>query len=175
MTPRYKTITLAIHPSSRGFSWVAFSSPFNIEDFGTVGTRAPDKNAKCLRRIEKLLARLQPETVVLEAFEPEQSDRATRVTKLCRAIVGYAIAERIDVAIFPFREVQRQFVHLGATTRQDIAEAVARLYPQLAAYVPRRRRTWESEPWRLSLFCAAALIATYYQRDAISELTRLGS
>jgi Holliday junction resolvasome RuvABC endonuclease subunit len=175
MSAGYKAITLALHPSSKGFSWVAFSNPFTIEDFGTVGTRAPGKNAKCLRRIEKLISRLQPGILVLEAFEPGQSVRATRITKLGRAIVCYAIAERIDVAIFSFKEVQQQFVHLGATTRQDIAEAIGRLFPLLARHLPNRRRAWESEKWRLSLFCAAALGLTSYQRNAQNLLQALGS
>ena len=175
MTPRYKAMTLAIHPSSKGFSWIVFSNPLTIEEYGTVGTRALNKNAKCLRRIERLFARIQPETVVLEAFEPQQSGRATRITKLGRAITSYAIAERIDVAILPIKDVRQQFVHLGATTRQDIAEAVARLFPQLTEHLPKRRRAWQSEPWRLSLFCAAALALTLYQRGADNLLRELGS
>lgn len=173
MTPRYKALTLAIHPTSKGFGWVAFESPLSIYSFGTVGVKGTRKNAQCLKRIEKLLTRLKPEVVVLEAFEPERSARATRIAKLGRAVIGYAVSERIDVTIYPYKDVQLQFAHLGARSRQDIAEAVARLFPQLAPHLPKRRQAWEGEPWRFSLFCAAAVGSTHYQRSAVGLLDTL--
>jgi Holliday junction resolvasome RuvABC endonuclease subunit len=173
--PRYRALTLAIHPTSKGFSWIAFENPFTIYDFRTVGARGTSKNERCLQRIERLIATLSPQTIVLEAFEPRLSSRASRVTKLGRAIVALAVTQRIEVAIYRFGQVQACFAHVGARTRGEIAGAVTRLLPEFARYLPGRRRAWQSEQWRLSLFCAAALALTHYQRDAESVLENLSS
>lgn len=175
MRPPYKALTLAIHPTSRGFGWVAFENPFTIHSHGTVGGRGPNKNETCLARIERLFAKLTPETVVLEAFEREHSSRATRIAKLGRAIVALAITEGINVAVYRLGEVRETFAHVGARTREEIAASIVRHFPQLKRYLPRKRRAWESEGWHLSRFSAAALALTHYQRDATSLLENLST
>ena len=169
----YRALTLAIHPSSRGFGWIALSGPFSPYDWGTVGVRGRDKNPRCLRHIEKLLDQLTPETVVLETFEQKSSKRRTRIANLGRAIVALAQSRSIDVAIYTFKDVQSVFAHLGARYRYEIAEAVVRTLGLLHPYLPKRRKVWHSEQWRLSLFCAAALALTHYQCDARNFLNSL--
>lgn len=173
--PRYRSLTLAIHPSSRGFGWVAFEGPFSPYAWGSVGSRGAGKNARCLRRIEKIVERLTPETIVLEAFERQNSVRRTRVTDLCRGIVALAAAQSIEVAIYSFGDVRQTFAHVGARTRQEIAEAVARQLPAFQRLVPRKRRAWDSEGHRMHLFSAAALALTNYQRGATVLLDDLSS
>jgi Holliday junction resolvasome RuvABC endonuclease subunit len=172
MKPRYRALTLAIHPTSRGFSWIAFENPFTIYGFGTVGARGADKNRRCMLRIERLLTRLTPEVVVLETFEG--SVRSGRIAALGRTVVTFAAAEGVNVALYRAAEVRSNFAHMGAQTRHEIAEAVTRLFPHLKRHLPRKRRAWESEPWRLSLFCAAALALTHFQRDALRVMAEFG-
>ncbi len=172
---RYRSLTLAIHPTSRGFGWVAFEGPFSPYAWGSVGARGAGKNVRCLRRIEKIIDRLTPETVVLEAFERDSSSRRTRITNLCRGIVALASAQSIDVAVYTFGDVRYTFAHAGARSRQEIAEAVARQLPAFQRLVPRKRRPWDSEGYRMQLFSAAALALTHYQRDAVSVLENLSS
>ena len=162
----YRALTLAIHPNSRGFGWIALSGPFSPYDWGTVGVRGRDKNVRCLRHIEKLLDQLTPETVVLEAFDARNSKRRTRIANLGHAIVALAQGRIIDVAVYTFKDVQGVFADLGARSRYEIAEAVVRTLSLLSPYLPKRRKAWHSEGWRLSLFCAAALALTHYQRDS---------
>ena len=71
--------------------------------------------------------------------------------------------------------MRETFLHVGARTRQEIAGSVARLLPELARYLPSARRPWQSERWRLSVFSAAALALTHYQRDAWNLLGDLGA
>ena len=165
MKPPYKALTLAIHPNSRGFGWIAFSSPLAPYDWGNAGARGKEKNAQCLRRVEKLLDRLTPESLVLEAFERTASTRRNRIANLGRAITALAIARGVEVVIYTFNDVRHRFASLGARTRHDIAEATARCLEPLRHLLPSKRKTWESDRWRLSLFCAAALALTHYVGD----------
>ncbi len=172
--PRYRALTLAVHANNRGLGWIAFEGPFTPYDWGTVGTPSGrEKNERCLKRLEKLLDRLTPETLVLEAFERDASGRRDRIADLSRAIVALAISRGVDVAVHAFGDVRQCFASVGARSRQEIAEAVARQLGALDHLLPQKRRPWEAESWRMPLFCAAALALTHYQRRALILLDDL--
>ena len=160
LSPR-RSITLAVHPTWAGFGWTAFEAPFAPFDWGLVYFDR-EKNALCLRKLEKLFDRLTPEMFVLEAFERDDSARADRITKLCRAMVSLAVHKGADVAVHRRADVQACFASVGASTRYDIAEMVARNIDALRHKLPPRRRSWEKEDPRLALFSAAALTITHY-------------
>lgn len=167
MSPARKTkhITLAVHPDRRGFGWVAFEGPFAVHDWGLAVGR-PNKNAACLRRIEALLTRLSPETLVLESFERPGSRRADRITRLCRAIAALAADRGTDVAVYSRKDVVACFGDVGARTRQEIAEAVVRHVDAFRHQLPKPRRRWDDEDRRMALFSAAAIALTHYRLGA---------
>lgn len=169
----YRAITLAIHPNAHGFGWAAFTGPFSPYDWGSVGAKGTGKNETCLRRIERLLDRLTPQVLVLEAFEGTGSARRPRSIRLCRAIMALAIDHGVDVAVCSFRDVRAHFLHVGARTRCEIAAAIGRQFTEFARLVPRARRAWEPEHWRISLFCAVALVMTHYHKDATQFLDNI--
>lgn len=72
-------------------------------------------------------------------------------------------AQSIDLAVFPRKAIYRCFVSVGAASWQDIAEAIGRQLDPLRALVPPRRKAWESEQRRMSIFAAAALAMVYWQ------------
>jgi hypothetical protein len=160
-----ETLVLAVHPMTRGFGWIAYAGPFVPFDWRIVETKKA-KNAACIAYMAKLLDRLQPATLVLEDFEPGTSRRDARVSRLGKALVALASDRGIEIAVARRTDVQACFSHLGAKTRQEIAEAVARHTPILADRLPRKRRAWDREDLRMSLFSAAALVVTHYALDA---------
>ncbi len=171
-TQARKPLTLAVHPTVSGFGWAAFEGPLSVHDWSGVQVRI-DKNAGCLKRIELLMNRFLPETILLEAFEHRQSARHLRITKLCRAIVALAQSRGIDVAIFSRDDVRATFAEVGAQSRQEIAEAVGRHVPLLKSLVPRKRKPWESEAHAMSIFCASALALTHYRLSCATLLDDL--
>jgi len=167
MTPSPRLgFIIGVHPTSRGFGWIVFEGPFAPHDWGNALARRGDKNSKCLAYIEKLVARYEPEAIVLEAFEKRRSARADRIAHLGRAITAFAADRGIEVAIFSRGEVKTCFASVGAVSRQQIAEAISRSLPALAHRIPKPRRPWESDNPRMALFSAAALVLTYYQYRA---------
>jgi hypothetical protein len=53
-------------------------------------------------------------------------------------------------------------VERGATTKQKIAEMIAKQIPALNLYVPPERKPWMSEDPRMGIFDAAALAWMYF-------------
>ncbi len=179
--PGGRHITLAFFPSARGLGWAAFENPFLPVSYGvfTASAKAnqatPSKNGQCLNKADSLMGKLQPETVLLEAFETHGASRHDRLIRLSRSITSLAEDRGIDVRIMPRSDVYAAFEEVGARTRDEVAVAVARSVPQLTVYLPRPRRTYDSENKYLALFNAAALVLTNYKRGSIELLDDLRS
>ena len=154
-------MVFALHASARGFSYVVFSGPFSPHDWGTVGAKG-DKNSTCLRRLEELLDRYSPEVLVLEEAR-SVANRSDRIARLYKAIAALCQGRGIDLAVYQLGQIKACFAHIGARTRQEIAEATARQLPMLDHRLPKPRKQWQSESRRMPLFCAAALALTHYQ------------
>ena len=153
---------MGFHPTSRGFGWVAFEGPFAPYDWGIVSAKG-DKNGVCLRALEKLLARLEPETLALEASGRRASIRSGRIDRLSKAVMALAADRGVDVAVHTRADIQSCFKTVGAWTRQEIAEAVARHVDAFRHQLPKARRPWDAEDRRMALFSAAALVFTHFR------------
>ena len=163
MIPK-KPLILAIHATSRGFGYVVFEGFGAPYDWGNVGARG-DKNAVCLRKIELMLDRYAPETLLLEEAK-SVANRSARITRLYTAIASMAAHRSIEVAIYTLGQIKTCFSKVGAITRQDIAEAVGRHIEAFRHRMPKPRKPWQAEDRRMAMFCAAALVLTHYQLGA---------
>lgn len=164
MTP-HRSLVLGWKPTSHGFAWVAFETPFSIYDWGQSDARG-EKNARCLALLDRLLDRLQPELVVLEAFEGPGARQSPRVKRLCRGAVSLARDRGIDVTWLSRADVRAGFAPIGARSRFEIASAVARSFESLGELLPPKRRVWEAPPRRMAVFDAAAVVVAHYQLGA---------
>lgn len=160
-----QSLVLAVQPMPRGFGWTAFAGPFGLHEWGLTYVRN-DVNRGSIERIERLIDRLSPETLVLEAYEGPSATRSERVARLGRSLAALAAARNIEVAVYTRGDVRACFATVGARTRQEIAEAVARNHPELRSRLPQARKAWQCEDRRMALFAAAALIATHYRAGA---------
>jgi len=157
---------LGFHPHSRGFGWTVFEGPLAPYDWGLVSARASqrkEKNLVCLRRLRTLLLRFEPEVLVIEAFEVRDSRRRARIARLCRGVVAMATEHGVDVAIYDRTQVRACFAAVGAVTRHEIAEAVARHLEPFRQHLPRRRQPWQAEDERMALFSSAALVLSHFR------------
>lgn len=170
----YRALVLGVHPTARGFGFAVFEAPFSVFDAGQIEVkRRAGKNARCIRKFEKLLERLRPETLVLEAFDTKNSARTPRIRRLCLALVELASDLGLELAVYTRADVHKAFETVGAKTRDEIAEAVLRQFPALNMHYPGRRKPWEGEDRRQAIFSAAALVLTHYRFGASSVFERL--
>lgn len=165
MMPKH-ALVLALHATSRGFGYVVFEGPSSPYDWGVVGARG-DKNAQCLRKIELMLDRYMPETLLLEEAK-SVANRSGRIARLYAATASLATIRGIEVVIYTLGQIKTCFSSVGAVTRQEIAEAVGRHIDAFRHRMPKQRKPWQAEDRRMSLFCAAALALAHYQLGASS-------
>jgi hypothetical protein len=172
LTPA-KSFVMGFHPTARGFGWVVFESPLKLVSHGVYGAPRAHKNDRCLRRLRWLLSVYGPETLVIEAFDRQSSLRSERIRELCLKVVSEGAERGAYVDCLKRSDVQRAFEAVGASTRDEVAEAVARQIPTLRTHLPGRRKVWKSEDRRLAVFCAAALVLSHYQNGATALLDDL--
>ena len=162
MTDLAHELVLAVHPTSNGFGWVLFEGPSAAVDWGIASAKA-GRNEKLLRRLARLLKRHSPDTVVMEAFEPGAARRSQRVQDLCRDMHRLAEGQSIATSTYRRSVIQAAFAAQGARTRHEIAAVIRDHVGSFSHRMPRKRRIWENEDPRQSLFDAAAVALIHFR------------
>ena len=115
------------------------------------------------QKIRELLAFYRPDVLVLENCQGRGSRRATRIQTLINLMTAHATEVGMATAFFSRAEVRACFSSTaGSTTKRQIAESIAREFPELEPRLPPVRRIWMSEDSRMNIFDAAALGITFF-------------
>ena len=148
--------TVGIDPMRRGLCFAVIESEERLLGWGCTG--APRLLARYVRKaIWKLLDEYDPDYVVLEA--PEGSRRGRRARRAIEIIQHEALEYGSGVRRVSRRDVQRAFASNG-TSKHEIAQAVARQFPELRRSLPPRRKLGDSERERMNVFDAASFAIT---------------
>jgi hypothetical protein len=81
---------------------------------------------------------------------------------LINDITKLASKKKIKIRSFSRIKVKQAFSESGASTKHEIAITIAKRFPELAPRVPRFRKPWMSEDYRMSIFDAAGLAITCF-------------
>ncbi len=155
-------LVLSIYATSKGFAFVLFEGPESPYDWGVREIPNPSRNEKCVDAIERIVIRYQPSVLVIEDITDRASKRTARIHRLYQSIIHLAHTNVIDVYRYPKAAIRQTFSTVGATTKYEIAQAIARQIPAFAIRLPRFRKPWMSQDMRQSLFDASALALHYY-------------
>jgi Holliday junction resolvasome RuvABC endonuclease subunit len=134
--------------------------PFNLVDWGVKSVRKKKKR-RTLAMIIGLLRRYKPYVIVLENCEDKNSRRCCRIEKLVGTICREAVKERVAVHVYSRDEIKKVFGTFGATTKYEIAHAIAKQLPELIPWLPRYRKPWMGDDYRMAYFNAISLVLTY--------------
>ena len=92
--------------------------------------------------------------VVVEDYSETGSRRCIRVRELIDDISQLAVKRKVKLRSFSRLKVKQTFAESGATTKYEIAVAITKRFPELAPRLPRFRKPWMSEDYRMSIFDA---------------------
>jgi len=71
------------------------------------------------------------------------------------------VKRKVKFKSFSRPEVKDGFAESGATTKQEIAVGITKRFPKLRPRLPRFRKPWMSEDYRMSIFDAVGLALTF--------------
>src|SRR2546423_608870 len=109
------------------------------------GKRAPTVESALACQV---LFGIPPSTMFPHAYEEvadKGSNRTSRIQKLHRMLVHMAATEYVEVYQCSKAEVKTCFASVGATTKHEIARAVAAQIPAFTHRMPPVRKPWMSE------------------------------
>jgi Holliday junction resolvasome RuvABC endonuclease subunit len=152
---------LAIDPSTRGFGFAILEGPNQLIDWGVKETKT-NKRHRSLTLVDHLIERYQPSVVVVEDYEGKGSRRCRRIQRLIAEISKLVAKNKIKIKRFSRAKVKQAFSEAGASTKYQIAMAIANRFPELAPRLPRFRKPWMSEDYRMSIFDAVAFGLTFF-------------
>jgi hypothetical protein len=103
-----------------------------------------------------------PDVLILQDMSQSGTHRAPRIHELNQRIAELADRRGVLVRMYSRAQVLQYFAQRDATTKQTIAETIAKSVPALKLYVPPPRKPWRSEDARMGIFDAAALAWIYF-------------
>ena len=153
MEPTPKNVRiLAIDPTLRGFGFAVLEGPERLVDWGVAEVWSRSSK-EFLSRVESFIDRHHPDIIVLEDLNDTRRGKKARNKT---ALVGaHAISRRIAVRMVSRKQVRDAFQMYGLTKFQ-VAQAIAKMFPELTPRLPRHRKPWMSEDERMNIFDAAS-------------------
>ena len=145
---------LALDVRPKSFGYVVFEGPNQLLECG-VKSFPRGVNAVQVprsRKLETLMEEFRPSGVVLR--EPALRRKRKRFINSVRE---KAEARRVGVRLLSPRAIQKAFGSQKRVARYEIASALTERFPELNWLLPPKRKCWESEDYRMSIFDAAAL------------------
>ena len=132
-----------------------------LVDWGVKGTRL-DKKSETLKKVTELIGHYRPRVLIVEDCRAAGSRRCVRVRHLLNDIHCLAAQEGVRSRKIPPCAAKKVFLAFHAKTKHEIAQVIAAQLPELAARLPRYRKPWMSEDYRMAIFDAAALALAYF-------------
>ena len=155
-----RVLALDVHPRSFGF--VVFEGPNRLLDWGIRSFR-PGVNAIKVPAARKLLALLDEFTPSVIVIRNPKIERGAKRTKMLTTIERQARSHRVPLRFIFRRDVNRSFVGFESN-KYEVASVLAKQFPALVSRLPPKRKCWQSEDYRMSIFDAAAVGVAYFVR-----------
>jgi len=165
--PENSTI-LAIDPTTKGFAFAVFETPDHLIDWGL--RTAPAKSGALLQKVGGLLAKHIPDLFVLEDTHAPRSLRRVRARKEIRSMERLALKRGVTVARVSRLAVLDTLA--PGKTKYEAAAKLAEIFPVLAERLPRKRKIWETEVERMSIFDALGFAVTARDGGSIGKSRR---
>lgn len=151
---------LALDLRGRQFGFVVLEDESKFLDWGVKSFRqgANAVRVPLTKKVGDLFKQFDPDVLVIK--EPT-SPKARRVVKRIKNI-----AKR-RLKTLPNSAIRNTFVDCTGN-KHKIALSIVAQFPELAPRMPKKRKAWQSEDYRFSIFDAAATCLAY-QRHAMNK------
>jgi hypothetical protein len=149
-----RVLALDLHP--RSFGYVVLERPDRLLDWGVRSNRRKGNSADMLirRRVKPLLELWRPSILVLGSGLGMTQTPHLRGDKLLKRIAAEARNHQVAVRMLKKRPGTDQGKKL---TKHENARRAAEQFSVLRWKMPPKRKPWESEDYRMSMFTAATL------------------
>jgi hypothetical protein len=158
-----RILALDLHPRSFGF--VVFEGEGILVDWGVRSFRR-GVNAVQMPlgpKAAQLLDQYLPEMVVVKR------PRTAKLRMIVNKIRKQAKPQRVPVRVLSHKAWMQFF---AGENKHRIASRIAGRFPELLSILPPKRKPWQSEDYRMSIFDAAAVGIAFFEAHAEHPISR---
>jgi hypothetical protein len=168
----YDPRILVLDLRHRRFGYAVFEGHRSLLDWGVRVYPAVGEAETILamKRLDGLIGLFNPSAIVVKKERWKYPDAQSGMQSVVKAVSILASARSIPVHLVPQSDLLAAFAPLGGKTREEMAEVLTRIYPDLLWYMPPKRKIWQAEHSRMTVFDAVALGLTYWQAQDIEVL-----
>jgi hypothetical protein len=112
------------------------------------------------------LKSFSPSAIIVKRERWERAQISSHIRSLVEVMTRVGSTHSIPILLIGDDDVRKTFRNLGCDTRDEIAAALARIFPELVWRLPPKRRAWQSEHPRMAMFDAIALGLAYWQHQS---------
>jgi hypothetical protein len=152
----YHLLSLDVRRRKVGF--VVVDSSNHMLDFGIKRCDSSMSNlaAEVRKRTEDLLSLFHPQTILMRVPPARIALKDTRIATILKVLRQQAEARSVRVREFQRQAIKGVFLDKGLGSKCEIASWLATQFPELAWKPLGARKSWQSEPYRTSVYDAAA-------------------
>jgi hypothetical protein len=168
----YDPRILVLDLRHRRFGYAVFEGNRSLLDWGVRVYPAvgEEETVLAVKRLDGLVGLFAPSTIVVKKERWEQLGAESGMHSVVKAVSILASSRSIPVQLVPHSDLLAAFAPLGGRTREEMAEVLTRIYPDLLWYLPPKRKIWQAEHSRMTVFDALALGLAYWQARDIEIL-----
>jgi hypothetical protein len=155
-------VALDLHPGR--FGYVVLEDSTELLDWGIRrnyrGTK-PWRTVLIQKRLSSLLDQWEPTLVLMNEAMNDATRFSSGIRRVVTVIRKEARHRKLPVRVVDKQEVKTAFGVGQQITKYETASLLAEKIPALHWELPPKRKIWESEHYRMSIFTAAALAIAY--------------
>ena len=150
---------LALDVRPRSFAFVVFENSRELLDWGARSFRGGVNAVRVPLgpKVMRLLDEYAPEALVLKYPQTKT------LRKIIQVIRDQARVHKIPIRVLSPRVLTETFAGRNDNKHQ-IASVIAERFPEFLYILPPKRKPWQSEDYRMSIFDAAALGTAYFEQ-----------
>jgi len=169
----YDPKIIAIHLRHRRFGYAVYEGHRGLLDWGVRVYPAigEEEVSMASKRLSSLLTLHSPSVMILNQERWDLAQTNQHMRALVEMTKCEAIAHSVQIRLLGDSKVRESFRHMDCETRSEIAGALGRIFPELASYVPPKRRAWQAEHPRMIVFDAIALGLTHWHHPSAELLS----
>ncbi len=148
--------------------WLGFAeldSQRHLLDWGMsfYQQRTPGQLRSAKKRLEALLMRTSPSVVVIALPGLRANEGVAAARSIARSLRATASSRSIEIVPLRRATIRAAFAPCKARSKQEIAVALTRAFPELSWKLPAARKIWMKEDSKMAIFDALAGAVAYHE------------
>ena len=155
---------LSLDLRARRFGYAVFEGPRTLLDWG-IRSHAKGGRSLLKHRLNSLRSMFAPSIILVRKTKETHRVAHSMIRYPLHAVKAFAKRVMVVVRVIDGSSLRKFFSKNLKANKHDVARMVADQFPELSWRLPPKRKPWQTEPTRQSIFDAASLGVFYFAQQ----------